>query len=266
MQERAVPTPLLLLGTFHMANPGRDAFNTRIDDVRAPERQAQLRSVALGLERFAPIKIALELATDEEDALNRDYAAYQAGTFELTANERHQIGFRVAANLGHERLYAIDWNADWGDLDEAIEYAREHQPELHAEWMAWGAGIVGDIQAHLASGSIGDTLGFVNEPETLQRNHWGYLLLSRIGAGAHYVGIEWVKGWYERNLKIYANLARITAPGDRILVIYGAGHIPLLTQFTRDSGLYTLEPVERYLGAERGARRHGRKGLFRRVV
>jgi hypothetical protein len=39
----------------------------------------------------------------------------------------------------------------------------------------------------------------------------------------------------------------VTGPEDRVLVVYGAGHIPLLTRFVRDSGLYTLEAVETYL-------------------
>jgi hypothetical protein len=249
MQDDTRPNPLLLLGTFHMANPGRDVFNARVDDVRAPARQAELRAVVDGLKRFTPSRVAVELAPEAEEAFNQDYAAYRAGAFELTANERHQIGFRVAAELGHERIHAIDWNEADGDLGEALEYAREHQPAIYDEVMAWGAAMVEGIQARLAGGSIGDALRWVNDPETLRRDHRVYLSLARIGDGARYVGNEWVKGWYERNLKIYANLARITAPGERILVIYGSGHIPLLAQFARDSGLYALGPVERYLGA-----------------
>jgi hypothetical protein len=87
-----------------------------------------------------------------------------------------------------------------------------------------------------------------NDLAGLQQSHQSYLTMARVGEGKEYVGIDWVKGWYERNLKIFVNLTRIvTAPQDRILVIYGAGHIPLLSQFIRDSGLYTLESVETYL-------------------
>ena len=72
--------------------------------------------------------------------------------------------------------------------------------------------------------------------------------MARIGSSEDYVGADWVAGWYERNLKIFVNLTRIVnAPEDRILVIYGAGHLPLLTQFVRDSGLFSLESVATYL-------------------
>jgi hypothetical protein len=249
MQDDTGRAALLLLGSFHMANPRRDFFSPWIDDVRTPARQAQLRAVVDGLKRFAPTKVALELAADAHEALDRDYVAYRVGTFELTPNERHQIGFRVAAELGHTQVYAVDWNEGQADLGDVFDYAKERQPEIYSTLMAWGDATVNGIQARLASGTIGVALRWANEPETLWRDHRIYLRLARIGEGKRYVGIEWVKEWYERNLKIYVNLARITAPGDRILVLYGAGHIPLLTQFAGDSGLYTLEPVERYLTA-----------------
>jgi hypothetical protein len=49
-------------------------------------------------------------------------------------------------------------------------------------------------------------------------------------------------------LIILVNLSRIiTAPDDRVLVIYGAGHVPLLSQFIHDCGFLTLEPIKPYL-------------------
>jgi hypothetical protein len=70
-----------------------------------------------------------------------------------------------------------------------------------------------------------------------------------LGSGDTYVGIEWVQGWYARNLRIYANLARIIeSPADRVLVVFGSGHISLLSQFLSDSGLFELESPLTYLG------------------
>jgi hypothetical protein len=57
-----------------------------------------------------------------------------------------------------------------------------------------------------------------------------------------------VQGWCARNLRIFVNLTRIIAtPAGRVLVLYGAGHIPPLTQFIRDSGLCALESAQTYL-------------------
>jgi hypothetical protein len=36
---------VLVLGTYHMANPGRDIFNMQADDVLAPKRQTEIAEV-----------------------------------------------------------------------------------------------------------------------------------------------------------------------------------------------------------------------------
>ena len=104
-------------------------------------------------------------------------------------------------------------------------------------------------QASVATTSVLDLLRAANEPSSLQGSHRIYLTTACVGSGNQYVGIDWVQGWYARNLKIFVNLTRIVdSSQDRILAIYGAGHVPLLSQFIRDSGRYILEPAERYLG------------------
>ena len=243
---------IFLLGTAHLANHNRDVFNVQFDDMLAPRRQQEIDECVERLRRFAPTKVALEVATDRDEAVNAEYQRYLAGTFELTADEIYQLGFRIAAALGHARIYAIDWNEPVGyarGLDEVFAFAQEHQPELYEELMGRGQQELDAAQAAVATTSVLDLLRGANEPTNLQRSHQVYLTMACVGAGKEYVGIDWVQGWYARNLKIFVNLTRIvSSPEDRVLVIYGAGHIPLLSQFIRDSGRYTLEPASRFLG------------------
>jgi hypothetical protein len=42
-----------------------------------------------------------------------------------------------------------------------------------------------------------------------------------------------VAEWYERNLVIFANLAAVAQPGERVLLIIGAGHTPILRDLVR---------------------------------
>src|SRR2546425_494593 len=51
---------VLVLGTYHMANPGHDIFNMQADDVLAPKRQAEITQLIEVLKRFHPTKIAVE--------------------------------------------------------------------------------------------------------------------------------------------------------------------------------------------------------------
>jgi pheromone shutdown protein TraB len=69
-----------------------------------------------------------------------------------------------------------------------------------------------------------------------------------VGKGQSYPGVDWLASWYERNLRIFANVLRITESTDeRILIVYGSGHVPLLMQYLRESKRYRIEPAGRYL-------------------
>ncbi len=72
--------------------------------------------------------------------------------------------------------------------------------------------------------------------------------LAQVGRGDDYIGAEVVLRWYERNMKIFVNLFRIIpAPDDRVLVLIGGGHLPLLSHFIEGSGSVNLVPVSDYL-------------------
>ena len=67
-------------------------------------------------------------------------------------------------------------------------------------------------------------------------DHEVYMQIARIGKGNDYVGIDWVRWWYQRNLIIYKNiLDLIQDENERILMIIGAGHRYLINQFLSES-------------------------------
>src|SRR5688572_23012459 len=98
---------ILVLGTYHMNNPGRDIYNSKVDDVLAPKRQAEMAQLIEVLERFQPTKIAVERNAGDE-RIKKDYAAYLAGTHELTRNEIEQVGFRLAKKLGDRKSTRVN--------------------------------------------------------------------------------------------------------------------------------------------------------------
>lgn len=75
------------------------------------------------------------------------------------------------------------------------------------------------------------------------------MAMLRVANQADRIGLDWVAGWYLRNITIYANLLQWTEPGDRWLVIYGDGHSPLLRQFLHGTCEVTVIPAEDYLRA-----------------
>src|SRR5256884_7368499 len=120
---------VLVLGVFHMANPGRDMFNLQVDDVLAPRRQKELSDLAEMLKRFQPTKIALESPAGSEK-IRKQYEDYLAGNYSLTRSESDQIGFRLAKELGHKQVCGIDIQGDF-PFDRSEEHTSELQSRLH---------------------------------------------------------------------------------------------------------------------------------------
>jgi hypothetical protein len=241
----------LLLGTYHMSNPGLDMHNVKVDDVLATKRQQEIQEVVERLKLFKPTKIVVEELADKDEALNVDYRSYLSGEFTLGPNEIHQLGFRTASELGHDKIYPVDWNEWIGGvaLGHVYEYAELHMPELYQQFNSRGTENAGGFEKFMLEKTIRELLLAGNRHENIQQDHQAYMTFARVGDGKNNIGIDWLCNyWYRRNLIIYTNISRISTVEDRILVIYGYGHLHLLTQFMKESDLYSLEMVEKYLG------------------
>ena len=246
-QQRA---QVMVLGTYHMDNPGLDYANLQADDVLTERRQAEIAQVARALAAWAPTRIAVEAAPEHDSLVNARYAAYRAGTRALTRSETEQIGFRLAAMLGHDRVHPIDWKKDM-DIDAVFRFAMENgQGALVQELGGRIQAMIADMQARMATTPVGRILWEANSARA-DSMHGGYLALATIGAGDRYPGAEQVAAWYERNLHMYANIARVAAPGERVLVIVGSGHGTLLRQFVDEAPHLDRVDANDYLAAFR---------------
>src|ERR1039457_1457875 len=85
---------IMVLGTYHMANPGHDIYNMQVDDVRSPKRQQELAQLTDVLVKYQPTKIAIEADPDSKK-VPAAFQDYLAGKHELSQNEIEQIGFRL---------------------------------------------------------------------------------------------------------------------------------------------------------------------------
>ena len=124
-QNDAPPTEVMILGTYHFANPGADEVNIEADDVLSSARQSEIRAVAESLSRFEPTNVAVEIPvadSSRSSQLDSLYRAYTRGSHDLTRNEVQQIGFRLAERFGHEQLYPIDYRNAF-PFDEVMGYA-----------------------------------------------------------------------------------------------------------------------------------------------
>ena len=260
---------VMILGSGHLANPGADAFNFKMDDVLAPKRQREIEQLVTQLKAFQPTKIALEEDERFDPEINANYQRYLKGTYELKRGEGNQIGFRLAKQMGHPKLYGVDYWPEQNpffpddfdsDLTDIDKFAKEHNQEHLLPSIEELADPDANIIRQEEDGRVWiepkkyvpiiDMYIQHNEPEGIRNDHQLYLReIARIGSGDQYPGANWVAHvWYARNLKIFVNLTRITeSADDRILLIVGAGHVYLVQQFLEDSGDYIIESPLQYL-------------------
>ena len=249
--ETQEPAQVMLLGSFHLANNNRDLINLPIEDVLAPHRQAELAQLVENLARWKPTRIVLEWDRSNQNSLDQRYQQYLNGELELTANERDQIGMRLAKRLGHKKVYAVDWaegapgdQSDYdfltwanenGEADRLTAFIENAQSELHrrAETMR--------------NQSIMDWYHDLNDPEMAAANHRQYFEIATFGDNTANPGAAWVGGWYARNLRIFNNISDLIEPGERVLVLYGSGHIYHLDRFFRETEAAELIDPRRYL-------------------
>lgn len=243
LARAAEVTQVMVLGTFHMGNPGRDMHDVHADDVLAPKRQAEIAAIVAGLARFHPTVVDIEWPAD---IVKQRYAAFVAGTLPPSRNESVQLGFRLAQATG-AAIHGIDVDGDF-PYDAVEAYAKSHQ---ESDLLARADGVIAretDMQQHLLdTGTIGQVLRWMNEPATIAEGQGWYRTMLKVGDGATQPGADLLTAWYKRNFTICANIVQLAKPGDRIAVIYGAGHAHLLRQCASEMPGYKLVEANDYL-------------------
>lgn len=243
------PVQLLILGTFHFTDAGLDSYRPQYDiDILSSERQLEVEELVNLLAAFRPNKIAVERLPSRQGTLDSLYSSYRADEFDLPSNEIYQLGFRLAARLGHERLHAVDaerrFYLPYVDPDD---YAEAHGQdtftdsafvELYNEYHQYKDGLK-------TRQSLREHLRWLNHPEEVLRSHGQYLIDNfAVGTNSEHPGVDSRTAWYNRNLRIFANLRRLSdMQGDRVLLIIGHGHVPILRHAAEASPQFDLVEV-----------------------
>lgn len=247
---------VLILGSSHLANPENgDLFKVKTDNILGETRQQELQDLTHALQGFKPTKVALEVLAEHTKELNEEYHAYANGGFELTASEHHQIGFRLAKEAGLSEVSAVDWNGDVEGIPDISVWASKNRSDQFSRILKEGQTMAEESEAYLKSHTLTEFLLWLNHPDNIRKNQEFYMKMALIGDEKNPVGAMWTaQYWYYRNLLIYKNIiALATSHSDRIFVLYGAGHLHLLIQFLRESGLVNVEVASDYLAEKTAA-------------
>jgi hypothetical protein len=253
---------LLILGSFHFQDAGLDTYKPQHDiDILSAPKQQELEAVLEAIERYRPTKIAIEAKKANQPHIDSLYGEYLSGRFELKANEIFQIGFRVAKRLGHQKIYAID--AEARGFDENLPETDYHgKREYHANLLgpaamaretalddAFMALYAADDQLKTKM-SLLDYLLYQNSAARLNQGHGHYLIGDfKMNEKEDYFGADGAIWWYDRNIRIFANLLGINEPGkDRVFLLIGAGHVPLLKFLADASADFNNRQLQEFVG------------------
>ncbi len=192
---------VMLLGTYHFANPGRDVINQDIDDVLEPRRQAELEDLVTRLAAWKPDRIAVERPISQTDTVRARYSRYREKTLEPNRNEVVQIAFRLASRLGHDAVYPID-DDSFLDLNDSLKAVDQRRPEFKKSRDSVVAVLQNEIKATnvwMRTTTIGEHLLRLNSDDALHRGNMAHNLTRTLRPDVH-----------------------------RILVVVGSGHVPPL--------------------------------------
>ena len=254
---QAPQTEVLSLGTFHFEFYNLDIEKTAKEDqidVLDPKYQEEIEDIVSRLVGFKPTIIAIEAGTGSQAKYDSLYRAYLDGRHELRRDEREQIGFRVAKQAGLETLHCVnDWGRGYADIDELMNgsdtMARQkfidyfyHSPDSH---------LIHHGEQVFKTKGILEQLRLSNDEENIKKDLGNYLIsvFKYETEDNPQFGVDFTSGWwFNRNLRIFRNIQRINpTPEDRILVIFGSGHLNILNPLFDASPEFMLVPAKDYL-------------------
>ena len=252
LAQSPAPAPtriqVMVLGTYHFDNPGQDLHNMKVDSVLTPSKQAELADLASRLAKFNPTKIAVEALSDRSDLVSNRFDGFTSEKLITDPDERTQIAFRLAHQLGHKSVYGIDEQSktiDYFPFDKVEAYAKAHEQGAALGRMQEKVEeMMKQMETAQKTKPIRVMLADVNEPARVLFDHQNfYYALLSLANEKEQPGAELNAAWYQRNAKIFAKLTQITQPGDRVLVVFGSGHAFWLRHFLQNTtGFQLIEP------------------------
>lgn len=240
---RTAGAQILVIGSYHMSNPGLDAVSVKADDVLSAKRQREIDELVTRLASFRPTKVAVEIPFGRDSMSNALYRRYMQGTHTPDRTEMQQLGFRVAKTANLQRIYGVDYNLDV-NLGGVMIWALTHgQAELASAAQSLSATLLAEADSMMKHATVSEIISALNSARA-DSVHGIYLAALRVGADTSYPGATVAARWYERNLKIASNILRvIDSPTDRVLVVIGAAHAPILRELLERVPGVTVVPA-----------------------
>ncbi|WP_211307614.1 DUF5694 domain-containing protein [Christiangramia gaetbulicola] len=223
-------------------------------DVLEPSFQTEIENIVKKIETFEPTILVIEQRPEKQGQVDSLFQEYLNDNHKLERVEWQQIGFRLARKLNITQIYCVD---EWGEFNEQVKEVikgkdslecmkfskyYEENPDLHKRYSHY---------PNYRKNGILKELIELNKPENIRKSLGNYLIgpFKYESNKGDFFGVNFETGrWFNRNLKIFRNIQRINLnPEDKILVIYGSGHLNILNILFKNSPEFKLKEINKYL-------------------
>lgn len=262
----AAKIQIMVVGSDHL----NQLYNKQpASDVFSPKKQAELAQVRAQLARFRPDVVLIEAEPKEQGQIDSLYALYQKGLLHLEnlptgRSERYQIGFALAKQLQLPSPKGVDYYAATSQslLSTGTNIGAYTQD---LKLLQTTARPLRTLVQH-DSLSLYDYLALANQPEMIalvhrvQFNTPAVVTNGTFAAGGtntvdlgkvdtEYIGAHFITLFYNRNLKIYANMLRAQqqSQAKRVLVLFGVAHVGVQEELFAANPAYHLVHAATYL-------------------
>ena len=217
-------TDILLLGSFH--------FGESNIDFALEETKKQLDDIAKKISVFSPDAVAVELDKstfiDPIDIEDKELEC-------ALPDEAFSLGGRIAAFSGLQCIHPIDKLFPLNDGMICQENIKIIEPRMQY------------LQKADSPNTILGRLLILNSNDYAVQDANMYLDINSNNADGNYTMSRYLADWYFRNLCIFSNLQALSKSYKRIVVLYGAGHIPILKDLINTSDSMNLIDVSLFL-------------------
>lgn len=240
---------VMVVGTWHFAGSTTDLASAKTDSVLTPQRQRELDEVAIALAAFKPTVIATERETAAPDYIDPNFHRFTAAELASNENERVQVAYRLAKKAGVTRVYGVDeqptdTEPDYFPFNKLVEHAAASGQKENLDAM------IAEVQTMVAGEA--QRFSTLTMREALIEANVGkfaaadfYFDLLKFDEGEAQPAAELNGYWFMRNAKIFSKVVDVTAPGDRVVVVFGAGHKFWLEHLVENTpGFVRVDPVE----------------------
>ncbi len=252
------PIQIMVIGLEHFANPGQDLINKKVDSVLTPKKQKELQDIAKGLLRFKPTLVAVEQQTLEPQYIDTDYHIFKVEDLLKEPNETVQVGYRLANMMGLENVYGIDEQPSDGEpnyfpADKFFKHLADtkQQDKFNQSFEATKK----ELEQFFAKSkdlSLSEYLAMLNSKGSPVISLKFYLEMLKYDQGEKQPGAEVFAYYMMRNTKIASKLLDVAKSGDRVVIVYGAGHKAWLDFiFGNMDGVELIDPVPYLLPQEK---------------